>query len=42
MKVEGRNAVRECIYSGSTIEKILVSNNLKDKVSNDLINLINS
>lgn len=40
MKVEGRNAVRECIYSGSTIEKILVSNNLKDKVSNDLINLI--
>ena len=40
MKVEGRNAVRECIFSGSTIEKILVSNNLKDKVSNDLINLI--
>ena len=40
MKVEGRNAVRECIFSGNTIEKILVSNNLKDKVSNDLINLI--
>ena len=37
MKVEGRNAVRETILSGARIDKILASNNCKDKTFNEII-----
>ncbi len=40
MKVEGRNAVRELILKGSTIDKVLIQNNLKDGVINELIDLL--
>ena len=39
MKIEGRNAVREALLSGTTIEKIMASNSSKDKVFNDIIAL---
>lgn len=39
MKIEGRNAVREALLSGTTIEKIMASNSSKDKVFNDIISL---
>ena len=39
MKIEGRNAVREAILSGKTIDKVLVRQGSKDKVANDIINL---
>ena len=32
MKIEGRNAVRETLLSGTAIDKLLASNNSKDKV----------
>ena len=40
MKVEGRNAVRELVLKGSTIDKVLIQNNLKDGVINELIDLL--
>lgn len=39
MKIEGRNAVREALLCGTTIEKIMASNSSKDKVFNDIIAL---
>lgn len=36
MKIEGKNAVRECIYANKTIEKILIQNGSENK---ELINL---
>ncbi len=39
MIVEGKNAVRELINSGATINKLYVENNLKDNVSNQIIAL---
>lgn len=39
MKIEGRNAVREALLSGTTIEKIMASNSSKDKVFNDIVAL---
>ena len=39
MIVEGKNAVRELINSGATINKLYVENNLKDSVSNQIIAL---
>ena len=40
MKVEGRNAVRELVLKGSTIDKVLIQNNLKDGVINELVDLL--
>ena len=37
MIVEGKNAVRELIVSGGTINKIYALNNLHDKASNEII-----
>ncbi len=37
MIVYGKNVVREILNSGKTINKLLVQNNLNDKVSNELI-----
>ena len=37
MKIEGRNAVRETLLSGTPIDKLLASNNSKDKVFNEII-----
>lgn len=39
MKIEGRNAVRETLTSGTQISKLLASNSSKDKVFNDIIAL---
>ena len=39
MIVEGKNAVRELISSGATINKLYVQNNLKDNLSNQIIKL---
>lgn len=40
MKIEGRNAVREAVLSGVTIEKVVASKGVHDKVFNDLIILL--
>lgn len=42
MKVEGRNAVRELILNGATIDKVLIQNNLHDSVINEIVNLLKS
>ena len=42
MKIEGRNAVREAILSGKTIDKVLVRQGSKDKVANEIIDLCKS
>lgn len=42
MKVEGRNAVRELILNGSTIDKVLIQNNLHDNVIEEIIALLKS
>ena len=42
MKVEGRNAVRELILNGSTIDKVLIQNNLHDNVIEEIISLLKS
>ena len=42
MIVEGKNAVRELINSGATINKLYVENNLRDGVSNQIITLAKS
>ncbi len=42
MIVEGKNAVRELINSGATINKLYVENNLRDGVSNQIIALAKS
>ena len=39
MIVEGKNAVRELIASGSTVNKIYALNNLHDNISNEIISL---
>ncbi len=39
MKIEGRNAVREALISGTQIAKLVASNSSKDKVFNDIIKL---
>lgn len=39
MKIEGRNAVREALVSGTQIAKLVASNSSKDKVFNDIIKL---
>ncbi len=39
MIVEGKNAVRELINSGATINKMYVEKNLKDNISNEIIAL---
>lgn len=40
MKVEGRNAVRELIKNGSTIDKVLIQNGLHDLVLNEIVDLL--
>ena len=40
MKVEGRNAVRELILNGATIDKVMIQNNLHDPVINEIIDLL--
>lgn len=42
MKVEGRNAVRELVLNGTTIDRVLIQNNLHDAVITDLIDLCKS
>ncbi len=42
MKIEGRNAVKEALLNGLTIEKIIASNNSKDKTFQEIINLAKS
>ena len=42
MQIEGRNAVREAIISGATIEKIMASNNAKDTTFQEIIRLAKS
>ena len=42
MKVEGRNAVRELILNGSTIDKVLIQNNLHDNVIEEIVALLKS
>jgi len=42
MKIEGRNAVKEALLSGQNIEKIIASNNSKDKTFQEIINLAKS
>lgn len=42
MIVEGKNAVRELINSGATINKFYVEKGLKDKQSNEIISLAKS
>lgn len=37
MIVEGKNAVRELVESGATINKMFVQNNLHDNISNEII-----
>ena len=39
MKIEGRNAVREAILSGKTIDKVMIRNGSKDKVVNEIIDM---
>jgi len=39
MKIEGKNAVREAILNGISIEKIMASNNSGDKAFNEIITL---
>ncbi|MBQ4558294.1 MAG: 23S rRNA (guanosine(2251)-2'-O)-methyltransferase RlmB [Clostridia bacterium] len=39
LKIEGRNAVREAILNGTTIEKIIASNGVKDNTFNEIIKL---
>ncbi len=39
MKVEGRNAVRELVLNGTTIDRVLIQNNLHDAVISDLVDL---
>lgn len=39
MKVEGRNAVRELVLNGTTIDRVLIQNNLHDAVITDLVDL---
>ena len=39
MKVEGRNAVRELVLNGTTIDRVLIQNNLRDAVITDLVDL---
>ena len=39
MKVKGRNAVREALRSGVSIEKLMISNSSKDRVANEIIDL---
>lgn len=39
LKIEGRNAVREAILNGATIERLMASNNSKDKTFNEIIKL---
>ena len=40
MKVEGRNAVRELILNGATIDKVMIQNNLHDPVINEIIDIL--
>ena len=42
MKVEGRNAVRELVLNGTTIDRVLIQNNLRDAVITDLVDLCKS
>lgn len=42
MKVEGRNAVRELVLNGTTIDRVLIQNNLHDAVISDLVDLCKS
>lgn len=42
MKIEGRNAVREAINSGTTFSKIMLSNSSHDKVFNEIVTLLKS
>ena len=42
MKVKGRNAVREALRSGVSIEKLLISNSSKDRVTSEIIDLVKS
>ena len=42
MKVKGRNAVREALRAGVNIEKLMISNTSKDKVTNEIIDLAKS
>ena len=42
MKVEGRNAVRELILNGATIDKVIIQNNLKDGVISEIVDLLKS
>ena len=37
MKIEGKNPVKEAINSGITINKLMVQNDLKDSLSNEII-----
>ena len=42
MKIEGKNAVRECINSGKTIEKIMLQNGVDAKDIIDSIRVVTS
>ena len=42
MKVEGKNAVRELILSGKTIDKVIISETAHDQTITELINLLKS
>ena len=42
MKVEGRNAVRELILSGETIDRVLIADGNHDAVINEIISLLKS
>ena len=39
MKIEGRNAVREAIVSGKTIDKVIIRKGSKDKVVNEILDM---
>ena len=40
MRVEGRNAVRELILSGETIDRVLIADGNHDAVINEIISLL--
>lgn len=42
MKIEGKNAVREAILSGANIDKLLASNQINEKVFNEIVALAKS
>ena len=42
MRVEGRNAVRELILSGETIDRVLIADGNHDAVINEIISLLKS